>query len=105
MRSTGGGQANLDELELLLDEAWAETWRFRRNLAVTRPIAEISLRSPDGVPFLAPEIVLLYKAKEPRPHDETDFDVALPALDAPRRHWLREALEATHPGHAWLARL
>lgn len=99
------GEGDLRELEVLIDEAWADTWRFRRNLAVMRPTAEIELRSPEGIPFLAPEIVLLYKAKEPRPRDEEDFRTALPTLDEPRRQWLAEALRACHPDHAWSSSL
>ncbi len=93
------------ELEILLGEAWADTWRFRRNLAVTRPVADIGLRTPESVPFLAPEIVLLYKAKNPRPNDEQDFRTALPALPAERRQWLRASLAVVHPGHPWIASL
>jgi hypothetical protein len=96
------GEENLREIEVLLDEAWADTWRFRRNLAVMRPTADIGLRNPEGVPFLAPEIVLLYKAKDPRPQDEADFRATLPALDANRRQRLADALRTCHPGHAWL---
>ena len=100
--SNGG---DLRELEILLDEAWADTWRYRRNLAVMRPVAEIGLRTPEGVPFLAPEIVLLYKAKNPRPNDEQDFRTTLPALAVERRQWLRGALAVLHPGHPWIASL
>jgi len=98
----GRAGGELHEVEILLDEAWADTWRFRRNLAVSRPVAEIGLRNVEGIPFLAPEIVLLYKAKDPRPHDEQDFRCALPALDEPRRRWLEEALRVAHPRHPWL---
>ena len=93
------------ELEILLDEAWADTWRFRRNLAVTKPLAEFGLRSSEGIPYLAPEIALLYKAKHGRPRDEADFRAVLPTLDAHRRAWLRAALEACHTGHPWIASL
>ena len=98
-------EGDLRELEILLDEAWANTWRFRRNLAVVRPIAEIGLRTSEEVPFLAPEIVLLYKAKNLRPRDEEDFRTALPALDADRRQWLTQALNLSQPDHPWTSRL
>src|SRR2546426_8275085 len=43
-------KGDLRDVEVLLDEAWADTWRFRRDLAVMRPVADISLRTKDGVP-------------------------------------------------------
>lgn len=98
---TGG----LPAMEILLNETEGDVWRFRRNLAVMKPLAELGLHSPDGIPFLAPEVVLLYKAKDPRPRDEQDFRRARPALGARRRQWLRGALETAHLGHPWLAEL
>ena len=99
-RSPGG-----EILEILLNEAAGDLWRFRRNLDVARPLLELGLRSADGIPFLAPEVVLLYKAKAPRPCDEQDLAAVLPRLDIGRRGWLLRALEACHPGHPWIARL
>ena len=101
----GRAGGELHEVEILLDEAWADTWRFRRNLAVSRPVAEIGLRNVEGIPFLAPEIVLLYKAKDPRERDIHDFRVARGALDEDRRQWLRDALARVHPGHPWIREL
>jgi len=60
------------ELELLLMESNGHEWRFRRDERVTLPLAQVGMER-DGIPHLAPEIPLLYKAKEPRPSDEADF--------------------------------
>ncbi|MCI2430831.1 hypothetical protein LM602_02325 [Candidatus Acetothermia bacterium] len=57
------------------------------------------------MPFLGPEIVLLYKAKHLRAHDQADFDHVHTTLSSERRHWLRQALAKCHPGHPWLAKL
>lgn len=91
--------------EILLNEGAKDTWRFRRNPAVTRPLALLGMRSADGVPFFAPEVVLLYKAKELRPQDLHDFRVARGALDEERREWLRAALRTCHPDHPWISQL
>lgn len=88
-------------IEVLLQEADGNAWRFRRDPAVSMPLSEARLRS-FGVPILNPAIVLLFKAKAPRPKDEHDFRALLPALSDPRLAWLRAALERCHPGHAWL---
>lgn len=90
--------------ELLLSEAEGDAWVFPRDARVRRPLASLGV-DVAGVPVLAPEVILLFKAKAPRERDEADFANALPALGEKRKGWLREALEVAHPGHAWLARL
>jgi len=78
---------------------------FRRNSAITRPLRAIRLVSEAGVPYVAPEIVLLYKAKSPGPHDKLDFRNLLPSLGPERRTWFRHAPEIRHPGHSWISHL
>jgi len=90
------------QLEFLLNEREGEEWVYRRNAAVRCRASDIGLRSGAGVPFLRPEVVLLYKAKAQGPIDERDFVVVAPALGSASRGWLREALELCHPGHHWL---
>jgi hypothetical protein len=92
-------------LEVLLNERDGDLWRYRRDLAIARPVALAGLRSALGVPFLAPEIVLLYKSKGPRAGDEADFGSTHAALDHGQRQWLAQALAAITPGHPWLASL
>ncbi len=93
------------ELEVLLNEADKGRWRFRRDPRVTRPLAEIGFPGIIGIPILAPEIVLLYKAKASSPRDDQDFRNALPLLGPERLTWLRKALKTAHPGHPWIAEL
>ncbi|MDF1606480.1 hypothetical protein [Nocardioides sp. YIM 152315] len=59
----------------------------------------------DGIRYLLPEIVLVYKARLRRKKDEPDFDATLPTLTADRRAWMRTSLEALVPDHHWLKRL
>jgi len=93
------------EVEILLNEAANDDWVFRRDARITRPLADAALRDATGIPFFGPEIVLLYKAKDPKPKDAADFARARPRLGFRRRGWLRGALETCHPGHPWIARL
>ena len=58
--------------------------------------------TPDGIPYMAPEIQLLYKAKAPRPQDEADFARTFPYLDQASREFLVQALALIYPGHRWL---
>ncbi len=102
VHATSGNRARI---EFLLNESSSGTWHFRRNLAVTRHLNQIGAQTSTGVPFLAPEIVLLFKAKSPEAKDAHDFDFVLPRLEDEPRRWLKDALETCHPGHPWIARL
>jgi hypothetical protein len=88
-------------LEFLLNERDGADWVYRRDPAVRLPATRAIRAAPGGVPVLAPEIVLLYKSKAPRPRDEHDFRAAQPLLDSAARAWLRDALRRAEPGHAW----
>jgi uncharacterized protein (DUF952 family) len=88
-------------IEILLEEAEGDRWRFRRRLSISCPIAKLGSTGAGGVPFIRPEVALLYKAKHLRFKDQRDFDASAPSLDATARMWLAAALEEAHPGHPW----
>jgi Aminoglycoside-2''-adenylyltransferase len=90
--------------EFLLNEHTDQDWIFRRNEGITRSLDEVGAEQ-DGVPFLRPEIVLLYKASEPSPKDEADFVAVRPHLSPTATRWLREALEVIEPRHPWVPKL
>jgi hypothetical protein len=90
-------------IELLLDEADGTTWVYRREPRVRRPMSAVVRRNSDGLPYLAPEIQLLYKSKGPRERDDRDFAQICPLLAVEARKWLQHALELTAPVHAWIA--
>jgi hypothetical protein len=92
-------------LQLMIADTRDDSWLFRREPTIVRPVSTMGCSTADGIPYLAPEIQLLYKAKGLRPKDEADFAQVLPALDQERRQWLRTALAKTHPNHPWLDRL
>ena len=81
-------------------------WVFRRNRSIRRPMREILLRDPQGPGYLAPEVQLLFKAKNPRLRDETDFEAVAPLLACERREWLAGAIREAHGrSYPWLPRL
>ncbi|HSJ95924.1 MAG TPA: hypothetical protein VLC53_02560 [Myxococcota bacterium] len=92
-------------LEILLEERSAREWVFRRNGFIRLPIERLMLETGDGIPFLRPEVQLLYKAKGARAKDDADLDSVLPTLEPSARAWLRAALVRAHPGHPWIARM
>ena len=84
-RPVGGAQP---ALEFLLNERDEGAWIYRRDPVIRRDL-DRAILVRDTIPFLAPEIVLLYKSRRPRPTDEADFEVVLPALTMEQRDWLR----------------
>jgi Aminoglycoside-2''-adenylyltransferase len=51
-----------------------------------------------GLPTLAPEVLLYYKALERRAQDDLDFAVLEPQLSDAQASWLRDALFSTQAG-------
>lgn len=89
----------------MIDESGDGDWISRRDPGIRRPLAGIGRTSSDGIPYLVPEIQLFYKAKNPRPKDETDFTAVLPFLATAQRRWLSDALARTFGEHPWQDRL
>lgn len=80
-------------------------WVCRRDETIVLPYDRVIRRDPQGIPYQAPQLVLLFKAKAIRPKDQADFDGVLPLLAPDERSWLAAMLRRNHPGHSWLARL
>lgn len=81
-------------------------WVCRRDETITLPYERVIRRTADGIPYLAPEIGLLFKAKRAaEPKNRADFAAAAPLLGDDAIGWLRWALQRVHPGHAWIAAL
>jgi len=64
----------------------------------------------DGIPYLAPEIILLYKSGKgsmqgayAKPRTEIDFKAIMPLLSEESRKWLLDAINVANPdGYEWL---
>jgi len=89
------------KLELMLDESDGELWLYRRDREVRRDLRSSVYRTSTGIPYLAPEVQLLYKAKHARPRDELDFRAVVPHLSSEAKNWLRQGLARTLPSHPW----
>jgi hypothetical protein len=92
-------------IQVMIDESTDGDWTSRRDPAIRRPLAGIGSTSSDGIPYLAAEIQLFYKASNRRPKDETDFTAILPHLTRTQRRWLSDALARTLGEHPWRDRL
>jgi hypothetical protein len=89
------------DLEILLNETFGDYWQFRRDTRITRPLSNVWGYSGNSIPYMNPEIVLLYKAKKPTANDEADFVRVSAVLHAEPRSWLKNALAVCYPGHRW----
>lgn len=82
-------------------------WQYRREPFIVHTIERVGMQTEHGIPFLAPQVPLLFKSrntsnKQNRAKDQLDFETVAPQLNAEQRAWLRWALVATVPNHAWL---
>jgi hypothetical protein len=88
--------------EFLLNETVPGHWQYRRDSGILRPMEE-AVMTRNGLKFLAPEIVLLYKSKNPSAEDLEDFETLQPLLSAGQKKWLRVSLRHCYSGsHDWL---
>ena len=82
-----------------------DTWICRRDETIRLPYRDIIHRTADGIPYLAPELVLLFKGKHARPKDQADFEATLPHLTPSQRQSLAALLTRVYQEHRWLADL
>lgn len=93
---------HLPKFEILLNECSEEFWKFRRMPEIRRSLTLVGRCTEDGIPFVSPEIVLLYKAKNPNSLDEEDFSNVIEVLEKEPRDWLRQAMTKFNSRHHWL---
>ena len=105
VQTWGRDNDGIYRLDVFREPHAAGTWVCRRDERIRRPYDEVIARTPDGIPYLVPEVVLLFKAKHDRPKDHADFEGTLPLLSEEQRTWLADGLARVHPGHVWLERL
>ncbi len=89
-------------VDMMMEPGTPDMWKYKRDPAIMRPRGEMVGMTGDGLPYLKPAALLLFKAKHRRGKDEADFAKALPKLALDERDWLKTCLAAAHPGHEWL---
>jgi hypothetical protein len=80
-------------------------WICRRDPTITMPYDELIRSTHAGIPYLIPEVVLLFKARRPRDKDDDDFRRVAPHLTTKGRARLAEWLRRLYPDHSWLSAL
>lgn len=84
-------------LDLTIGDGSDTGWIYRRDTSVQVPWELAVLRTTEGVPYLAPELQLLFKSQGLRPKDDLDASEVVPELDARRRAQLSRLLATDHP--------
>lgn len=84
-------------LDVTIGEEDQAFWVFRRDPSVHILWEDAVLRSEQGVPYLAPELQLLFQSKDVRQKDESDAAGVIPALTLAQRSRLRYLLPDDHP--------
>ncbi|PIR98993.1 hypothetical protein COT87_01790 [Candidatus Collierbacteria bacterium CG10_big_fil_rev_8_21_14_0_10_44_9] len=92
-----------EEIEVLLNERKNENWVFRRDQTITYPENKFYQTTTSGIKILAPEVVLLYKAKDPKDHDTQDLHNALVKMTSEQKLWLHDSISKMFPQHTWLS--
>ncbi|MGE7837580.1 nucleotidyltransferase domain-containing protein [Viridibacillus arvi] len=91
--------------QIMLFDTEESNWVYRRENSITRAMVELFLMTTEGIPYLKPEVQLLYKAgsSKVRGKDVNDFQTILPILTAKEKEWLKESLKKQFPeGHPWI---
>lgn len=96
----------INKLQIVVALSEGDEWVYHRGRRTLRlPLEDIGRRTPEGIPYLAPVIVLLFKSRQLRDKDHEDFLVLLPHLTVTERSWLRERIEPWRQDHPWLSSL
>lgn len=92
-------------LDVFREPSSDSQWVCRRDARIRLPYNELIRHTDAGIPYVIPEVALLFKAKHSRRKDQLDFDKVLPRLGHARRDRLANWLTHLHPGHPWIDRL
>jgi len=103
---------NADEftfIEVAFNDKEGDTYILQDNPKITLPM-ERAILFREGVPYLAPEIILFFKTDEWSatnsylgPKMITDFQAVMPLMSQEQKDWLLDAIKTAHGEHTpWL---
>lgn len=96
------GLSKLNYIEFLFNEKTEAEFVYVRDNRVKRELEKAILRN-DGIPYLAPELCLLYKSTDvDREGYQQDFELTVKELSKEQKDWFEKAMERLYPeGHKW----
>lgn len=99
-------EAGVWRADVIRSQYDGDTWVFQFDRSIRRAYVDAVAFTADGIPYLRPELVLLYKAVLLGERNQADFDASVDALGAAARRCLADSLnDVAGPGHPWLAQL
>jgi hypothetical protein len=90
-------------LDITVGEGDEEAWIYRRDERLRIPWEDAVLRTAAGVPYLSPELQLLFKSRDLRNKDLVDARQVIPELSDEQRGRLAGQLPDDHDWQALLA--
>ena len=89
-------------LEFLFNTIAENNFVFDKNKGIHREISKAILFN-EGIPFLAPEIVLLYKSTQSEKAEYNfDFQQVFSHMNNEQKSWFSQSLDVLYPGgHMW----
>jgi hypothetical protein len=98
-------QDRLDYIEVFFDQIEGQHLIYRRDPQVRENISQAILER-NGLRYLAPQWVLLFKSKNLSEKNIQDFDAAVASIDVNARAWLGQSLSRVYgDSHPWLNQL
>ncbi len=91
------------EIDLTVGSGTDDVWVYRRDPKITRPWRTAVLYTGDRIPYLAPDLQLLFKSKTPRAKDHDDAGRVIPLLGVAERAFLVANLPVDHAWQRLLA--
>ncbi len=89
-------------VDMMIEHGTVEDWIYKRDPSFRLPRSTAIRETPNGIPYLAPALALLFKAKHVRAKDAQDFQAALRKLGDQEKSHLSGWLEAMYPRHEWI---
>ncbi|MGI8870817.1 MAG: nucleotidyltransferase domain-containing protein [Mycobacteriales bacterium] len=89
------------KVDVIRNQYDGDTWVCQAERSVRMPYDEAVAVSATGIPYLKPELVLLYKGIHLRPGDDRDLSSAVSLLTTERRSWLANTLLQVRDPHPW----
>ena len=90
---------------MMIERGTEDRCVYKRKGTISQPRDQAIYKNDHGIPYLAPENVLLFKAKHIRDKDDQDFVRVLPQLRAHEKVLVRRWIVSEHSAHPWLAQL
>ena len=94
-------------IEFLLDESFENDWIFRKNDEIRLPLNQIGYLTKNRIPYIRPEITLLFKSAQSYTNIEKnniDFETVLKKMTKSEKSLLLKWIKIYNPNCDWLAK-